>query len=164
MKRVSPAVYDNLPPKLRLVACIEALARGDEEERELLIRSCPKFTYTQPDTRFMDTLESLMGLAISVEADLKEFLLRFYVSIRIEAGLSRKCLQDFADHREAWHMTLNAMGIDKETMALAGPPSSPVFELFEDLLPSPEAKQAEAISAEMLKCLRQYSISLEAGE
>lgn len=108
-----------------------------------------------------DTLESLLSLAISVEADLREFLLRFYVSIRIEAGLSRKCLQDFADLREAWHRTLNAMGIDKETMALAGPPSSPVLELFEDLFPDPDRKRSEILSDEMLDYLGRKRVSMD---
>ena len=151
MKSVSPAVYDNMPPKLRLVACIEAIARNDEKEKALLIRSCPKFTYTQPDAQFLDNLECLMSLAMAVEADLREFLLQYYAVLRIEAELSRKCLQNFADYREGWHMTLKTLGIERETMALAGPPSSPVFALVEDLLPSPEAKSAKVISEQMLE-------------
>jgi len=146
MKKVSPLVYEGLTPKQRVVACIEALARGDEDERRHLIRSCPKLIYHQSDACFSESMERLMGLAMAIEADSKELLLRFFVLNQVEPESSQECLQDFANLREAWKMTLNAMGIDEETMASAGPPSSPVFGLFKGFVPTPQKKGRDIFS------------------
>ena len=94
-----------------------------------------------------------MGLAMAVEADLKECALRFFVAIRLDPENARGHLQDFANIRRAWQESLNALEIDKESKALAGPPTSPVFELIEGLLPEHETKQSEKLSAELLKNL-----------
>lgn len=155
MKRISPLVYENLTPKQRVVACVEALSRGDENERLRLIRSCPKLTYVQSDARFSEAMEGLMCLAMAVEADLKEYVLRYLIALRIDPETSSGFLQDFVNIREAWKMTLTSMGIDEGAMAAAGPPSSPVFALVEDLLPKPDIKKSEILSAEMLDCLVQ---------
>ena len=159
MKKIALSVYENLSSNQRVIACIEALARGDEKEMDILLSSCPKLIYSQPDAQFLEVMENLMGLAMAVEADLKEFLLRYFVSIRCEIGTSCKHLQDFADCREAWNMTLDVMGIDKRAMALAGPPTSPVFEFFEILFPEPDGKKTEELSAHMLKFIRKSASS-----
>lgn len=150
MKKIAPSVYKNLTPKQRVVACIEAQARGDEYERLLLIRSCPELTYAQTDVRFSETMNGLMCLAMAIESDLKECVLRFLVTLRTDPETSGRFLQDFSNNREAWKMTVAGMGIDQESMASAGPPSSPVFELVEVLLPNPDRKEAEKLSAEMM--------------
>jgi len=152
MKKIAPLVYENLTTKQRIAACIEALARGDEDENRRLIRSCPKLTYVKIDARFSETMDRLLGLAMAVEADLKECVLRFLIVFRTDPESSSSHLQDFANIREAWKMTTADMGINEEAMASAGPSPSPVFELVEDLLPEPDAKKSEILSAEMLAC------------
>ncbi len=153
MTRISPLVYENLTPKQRVVACVEALSRGDESERLRLVRSCPKLTYTQSDVRFSETIEKLMRLAMAVESDLKECVLRYLISFRINPETSIRFLQDFANIREAWKITLTSMSISEAAMASAGPPKSPVFELIDDLVPKPDKKTSEILSVEMLDCL-----------
>lgn len=155
MKKISRSVYENLTPKQRVVACIEALSRDDESERQRLVQSCPKLTFMQVDPRFSDTMDQLMNLAMAVELNLSECVLRFLIGIRADPEIAQEFLQDFADIREAWRMTVNAMGINEAAMAAAGPPSSPTFEPIEGLLPGPNAGRAKSTSAEMLDALTQ---------
>lgn len=154
MKRISHLVYESLTPKQRVVACVEALSRGDEIERIRLIRSCPKLTYVQTDARFSEVMEKLMGLAMAVEADLRECVLKFLVIVKLEPETAGRFLQDFANIREAWKMTVRAMEIDEKSMASAGPPSSLVFEMVEELLPKPNITSSKMFSTEMLACLK----------
>jgi hypothetical protein len=49
-------------------------------------------------------------------------------------------------------MTVRTMGIDEKIMALAGPPSSLVFEMVEGLLPEPNTNWSEMMSADILAC------------
>jgi hypothetical protein len=49
-------------------------------------------------------------------------------------------------------MTARTMGIDEKIMALAGPPSSLVFEMVECLLPEPNTNWSEMMSADILAC------------
>lgn len=110
-------------------------------------------TYVQTDARFSVMMEKLMGLAMAVEADLRECVLKFLVIVKLEPETAGRFLQDFANIREAWKMTVRAMGIDEKSMALAGPPSSLLFEMVEDLLPKPNINRSKMLSAEMLACL-----------
>lgn len=150
MNKIASSVYENLTIRQRVIACIEAEARGDGDERERLISSCPKLTYQQTDARFSGTMEKLMDLAVAVESDLRECVLKFFVIEKVEPDSSGRLLQDFANIREAWKMTVRSMGIDEKSMALAGPPSSLVFEMVEALLPEPNTSWSEMFSAEML--------------
>jgi len=154
MNKIASSVYENLTIRQRVIACIEAQARGDRDERERLISSCPKFTYHQTDARFSGKMETLILLALAVEADLRECVLRFFVMLKFEPDSSGRFLQDFANIREAWKMTVRTMGIDEKSMALAGPPSSLVFELVEALLPEPNTNLSEMLSADMLACFK----------
>lgn len=154
MKKISPSVYENLTPEQRVVACIEALARDDDSEKQRLISSCPKFKYVRTDVCFSEKMEKLMGLAMAIEADLRECILKFLVIVQSNPEIARGFLQDFANVRESWKVTVAAMGIDVPSMVSAGPPSSAVFELVEVLLPEPDAKRSEILSANMLACLR----------
>lgn len=150
MKNIPATVYEQLTPKQRVVAYVEALARADDAEQRRLVNSCPRRAYGQMDRRFTDAMETLMDMAMAVEADLKECALRFFVLFRVDPKESVGFLQDFANIRAAWKMTLTAMGIDEEAMLLAGPPSSPVFELIEALVPEPQLEESEALSGGML--------------
>jgi hypothetical protein len=152
VNKIGSSVYENLTVRQRVIACIEAEARGDCDERQRLISYCPKFTYDQTDARFSGTMEKLMGLAMAVEADLRECVLKFLIIVKSEPETSGRLLQDFANIREAWKMTVRTMGIDEKIMALAGPPSSLVFEMVEALLPEPNINWSEMLSADMLAC------------
>jgi hypothetical protein len=44
--------YDKLTPEERFRLDVLAMARGDEEESERLVGTCPKFTYTMTDNAF----------------------------------------------------------------------------------------------------------------
>ena len=91
-----------------------------------------------------------MSLAMAIEADLRDYVLRFVVLKKLDPQGSGSALQNFSNMREAWQMTLTEMGIDRATMASAGPPPSPIFGLIEDLVPEPNLKQSKVLSVEML--------------
>ncbi|MGR3343997.1 MAG: hypothetical protein ACU0DI_12370 [Paracoccaceae bacterium] len=109
MNNISSQVYKNLKPRQRIIASIEEAARGDETERRRLITSCPKKTYTQNDIEFSEAMETLMGLAMAVEADLRECGLGFFSALRIEPKYAAKFLQEISDIRAAWETTISAM-------------------------------------------------------
>ena len=135
------------------VACVEAEARCDKEEKRRLIKSCPKKTYVQTDLEFSESMEKLMVLAMAVEADLRGSALGYFVALRIEPKIAPKFLQEISDIRAAWETTVSEMGIDPEIMKLAGPPTSPILELIDGLVPAPDRKKAEKMAADMRKII-----------
>jgi hypothetical protein len=149
MKDISLSVYRNLTPAQRLVASIEALARGDEEEKQRLVKSCPRKSYIQNDAQFADIMENLMDLAIAVEADLRECVIYFLIAIRADPKNALEFLQRYSDLRAGWNSAISRMGIDPESMRKARPPPCPVFYLIEDLVPPPDSEAAEKMAAEM---------------
>ena len=157
MKKIAPVVYEKLTPHQRTVAYIDAQSRRDEDESRRLFQSCPRFEYVQRDVEFTGAVDDLFGIAMAIEADLRECFIWFLISIRIKPKEAFFFLQRFSNIQHAWGLTLAALGIDKEKMALAGPPASSAFDLFDGGIPEPEAEESERLSAEMLKYLEQMS-------
>ena len=150
MRKIAATVYDDLTPRQRIVASIEAEARHDEGEKRRLITSCPKVTYSSTDARFSETMEKLFSLAMAVEADLRGFALAFLIGVRVDPKNAIQLLQPYADLRAAWNSVISEMGIDPKSMKLAGPPQSPVFDLIADIIPKPNKKQSKVLEADML--------------
>ena len=153
MNKIASQVYINLKPRERIIASIEAAARGDETERRRLIKSCPKKTYVQTDLEFSESMENLMVLAMAIECDLRGSALGYFVALRIEPKIAANFLQEISDIRAAWKITISAMGIDPKSMQKAGPPAGPILEMIDGLVPAPDRKKAEKLAANMSKII-----------
>jgi hypothetical protein len=149
MKKIASSVYENLRPRQRIVASIEAEARGDETEIRRLSTSCPKTTYRQNEVEYSETMEALMGAALVVECDLRGCALYYLAARRSDPESAHKFMQEISDLRAAWITTVSDMGIDPDAMQKAGPPPSPFFEPIEDLDPDPDHNNVEKIAAEL---------------
>ncbi len=149
MKKIESHIYKNLKPRQRIIAFVEAAARGDETERRRLITSCPKKNYLQNDIEYSKTMETLMGLAMAVEADLRGSALGFFVALRIDPKNAPKFLQEISDIRAAWETTVSEMGINPDSMHKAGPPPSPILEMIDGLVPAPDRKKSKELAAGM---------------
>ena len=77
MNKITTSVYENLTPKQRVVASIEAESRGDAAERKRLIQTCPKVTYRQTDAKFSETMDRLLAAAAGIECELRGHALSF---------------------------------------------------------------------------------------
>src|SRR5215208_3087450 len=62
-------LYDRLTPEERFRLDVLALARGDEEESERLIRTCPRRGYTMNDWAFVGRWEAARELAMLAYVD-----------------------------------------------------------------------------------------------
>ena len=131
------------------MACVEAEARCDKEEKRRLIKSCPKKTYVQTDLEFSESMENLMVLAMAIECDLRECGLGFFAALRIEPKIAPKFLQEISNIRAAWETTISSMGIHPKSMKKAGPPASPILEMIDGLVPAPDRKKSKELAAEM---------------
>ena len=77
MNKITTSVYENLTPKQRVVASIEAESRGDAAVRKRLIQTCPKVTYRQTDAKFSETMDLLLIAAVAIECELRGHALSF---------------------------------------------------------------------------------------
>lgn len=147
MKKIGSKIYETLTPRQRLVACVEAEARGDEDEKDRLIATCPRKTYEMYDIEFSNAMDSLVGAALATEGDLRGCLLGYLVASRVDPQIASTFLQEFANIRSAWKIAINALGIDAKTMERAGPAPCPYFELINDLVPEPDCQETEKLAA-----------------
>jgi hypothetical protein len=67
-------LYDRLTPAERFALDVEAMARGDKEESELLTRTCPRRTYTMNEREFTGRWLGALDMTLRVYADLAKFL------------------------------------------------------------------------------------------
>ena len=136
MKGIKPIVYESLTPAQRVIASIEALARGDEEEKRRLVTSCPKKTYTMTDAAYSDKMEALLDMAMAVELDMRGCALTFFMLLYLEDNLDHDKheklsalmekvppqIQEIVSIKQAWHNFLEDEGIDPATMDSAYQP------------------------------------------
>ena len=118
---LKPAIYESLSAPQRVIATIEALARGDREEEQRLTESCPFKTYRQRDAAFSDTMDSLIAMSIAVELDLTACALSFLALARHpEEQLEH--LQKMANIQGGWLAVLDELGTRPDAMLGSGPP------------------------------------------
>ncbi len=77
-------LYDRLAPEERFRLVIEAEARGDEEESRRLVRSAPRYTYTEADPDYVNRLRASQEITMAVCLDLAAPLAR----VRMIGGFS----------------------------------------------------------------------------
>ncbi len=150
--QIKPIVYENLTPRQRVIATIEAEARDDQEEVQRLVKSCPKKTYRTNDAEFYETLETLMHVTLGVEYELQRNALGFIAGLYLDYGAIDKFLQNIADIQAAWYETLEGMGIEPETMRKATSLTPVIIEAVEELLPDPDPENVSKIAADMKRC------------
>lgn len=116
-------IHASLSPSARIRASVSAIARGDDEELKTLAETCPRKTYRQADTAFLDRMEGIIKLSMAVTADLQGLALDFFIAARVEDAESMKtALVVLASVEAAWQTILSDLGIDPEEMAKAAPP------------------------------------------
>jgi hypothetical protein len=93
MNKITTSVYENLTPKQRVVASIEAESRGDAAERKRLIQTCPKVTYSQNDAKFSETMDQLLIAAAGIECELRGHALSFLFAMRNDPKNAHTFLQ-----------------------------------------------------------------------
>src|SRR5918998_6894075 len=71
--------YDKLSPEERFRLDVLAMARGDEQESERLVRSCPRATYTTNDRAFTGRWSGAENIALRISLPLLQELGRLRV-------------------------------------------------------------------------------------
>ncbi|NCC52643.1 MAG: hypothetical protein EOM20_15690 [Spartobacteria bacterium] len=125
---IKPVVYENLTHRQRVIASIEALSREDEAEARRLVKTCPKKNYTMNDSAYVDRMEALLDLAMSVECDLRGLALKSLMEAWLgdrekdfDGGrpISQPAMEFMCDMlalRQAWHELLEDEGIEPKAM------------------------------------------------
>ncbi len=71
--------YDRLTPEERFRLDVLAMARGDEQESERLVSSCPRFTYTTNDRAFTGRWSAAENITLRMAAPLLDQLGRLRI-------------------------------------------------------------------------------------
>ena len=151
---IKPAVYESLTPRQRVIATIEAEARGDDDEVNRLVKTCPKKTYSQADAAYTDTMIKLWALSAAIECDIRGNIIGFLVSVLMERESTVDIfLQRIANTQAAWDEMLNGIGIDPDSMSKAGIPPHPIFEIIAEHIPSADVESANLYVETLLSCL-----------
>lgn len=133
MKNIKDNVYKKLTSDQRIIASIDAMARGDNDEKLHLSKTCPKYNYTMNDHRFCGKLEALQDLTVVIENDMRGCILAFFLdglleetcsandlkSLAIKIELFPELVEDLLGIRKAWHEFLLEEGIQPEIMEFA---------------------------------------------
>jgi len=122
MKNISLAVYENLTPRQRIIAIIEAEARDDQNEVQRLVRTCPKKTYRMTDGAFADAMQNLMGRSLAFELDMANLAITALFKLAIDENDPLPWINQMAALQAAWRAELESGGINPTSMAKAGCP------------------------------------------
>lgn len=83
-------LYPRLTPDERLRLTVAAMARGDERETLSLMMSCPRHLYKITDDAYLDRVETLRVMALTVLVDLLNNALAVSAQIGLAALLSSR--------------------------------------------------------------------------
>ena len=90
--------YDKLTPEERFKLDVEAMARGDAEESELLVRTCPRLNYTMNHQGFAGRWVAAMDITLRMYLDTAGYLerLKTIEVVRVIHPYSETFAQDTA--------------------------------------------------------------------
>lgn len=152
---IKPSVYESLTPRQRVIATIEAEARGDDDEVLRLRDTCPKYTYRQTDVEYTHAMVRLIALSLAVESDIREQIIGVLLSaIMGRDDTLNKFLQNIANIRAAWHTVLKEMMLDPAAMKKFSPPQHCSADILHNLLPEPDENAMREIVGEVREFLR----------
>lgn len=141
---IKPVIYEQLSPDQRVIATIEAEARGDDIEVERLVKTCPKHTYTMTDPAYTSKIVHIIALSLAVECDIRGYVAGALMSLIIDDDKNMTALlQNIRDICTAWDQTLQEAGISAGSMKKLAPPCFPYQLFFDPLLPPPNAAQVK---------------------
>jgi hypothetical protein len=111
-------LYDQLEPDERFRLHLLAMARGDEQESERLVRTCPRHTYTMNDRAFTGRWTGAMEITLRVLLPLEQLLCKlqmidaFRAVIPYAQTLAQNAAFDayFDGHRSGSYHAWNAAG------------------------------------------------------
>ena len=93
------AVYESLTSRQRIIATIEAWARGDEAESQRLAKTCPKVTYRGNESAYAERIKTLKYMALVIEYDMRGAAISFLSHPYFSQDPEK-------DHRHNWHKDL----------------------------------------------------------
>ena len=137
-------VYDRLTPQERFVLALTADARGDETERQQLVRTCPRHTYLETEAEFTKRIEASQWLALAALCDTQK-MLGWLDLLAV--------LQSVLDDPELSDARLAALVCEKAE-AIAASRVKAVAEAFRDACP-------EHLGIEASVLLRAHGVPLE---
>ncbi len=79
-------LYDRLTPEERFRLVIEAETRGDEEESGRLVRSAPRYTYTEADSAYTRLVRASHDVTWAICLDLVPSLTRMRMVVACPKG------------------------------------------------------------------------------
>lgn len=145
MREIKPFVYESLTPKQRIIAAINAEARNDQEERQRLVRTCPKKSYLMNDAAFSDTLQELFVTSMAVELDLASAAINYLFLCWRNIDPPPSILNGMAVIQAAWDEEVSEMGIDPQAMAKAGCPRHLIIDLLMDHAAPPDPEEVKLL-------------------
>lgn len=148
--KIKPTIYENLTPRQRIIAVIEAQARKDDNEIQTLINTCPKKTYTWGDAEYSHTMQKLLIMTLLIESDMRGYALGVMACLMKDHDATEMFLQKMSDTQAAWEGTLKNMGINPETMQRANIGlENPMVNVLREILPEPDAEAVKNLHAHM---------------
>jgi hypothetical protein len=154
--QIKPMIYVSLTPHQRVIATIEAEARGDDAEVQRLIDGCPKKTYRMGDASYVDTIRSLTHVQLRTECMLLTMALAVAAGLYMDADddTLKKPLQQIANLRTAWNEALQSEGIGVGAMRKVAGLEPSLIDLFEQILPEPEPEKSAGFMEGFKDCFK----------
>jgi hypothetical protein len=142
---IKPLIYETLTPRQRVIAAVEADARGDGAEFERLKDTCPTRIYKMTDSAYVMTMTMLVNISMLVECEIRSHLADLLFGLFIDKDEKSDQLIDIsfqriANIKAAWVATIEGMGISPESMIKVGMQPHLLLEFFSDFVPEPKAE------------------------
>lgn len=111
--KLKDTLYDSLTPRQRIIASFEAKARGDDQEVEKLIKTCPKKTYQMTDPDYSDEMTRLTITTLMYECQIRKYMVMALANIHHgNSDKVDKIAHEIGTLHNLWSDYLSDYGVD----------------------------------------------------
>lgn len=120
--RFNNDLLKNLTPQQRLLLLYEAMQSEDEAEISRLVDTTPRYTFKGIDRRFRDLHDSITGLSLAIETDLRGYALSWFLAIRSgQVEVAHSIIDKMSAINTAYLNLLREIGLSGRAIRAARP-------------------------------------------
>ena len=141
MRNLNDKYYQALSAPERVLASIEAEARGDTQELHRLKETAPRKVYEQVQAEYVNTMMELTTIVIALEHDMLAQALTHEIANRTgNHEMAERAMQTIANLEHGRLHIFHELGVSKEIADQYGPPRHPVLEYLVSISPEPNER------------------------
>jgi len=155
--KIKPKIYESLTINQRIITAIEAITRGDKDEADFLLKTCPKEELANYKRNYNNYINRIRLISLSIENYIQSNILDYLFFLR--SGLRKDfniSLQNISDIKCAGYQLFKDMGLSETTIEKLSPAHHFTIETLLNIAPEPDLNRVKTIRKAILQDFKYF--------